>query len=463
MRMEEYLNTVTEQIRCTRVREMISEELKDHILDQAEVYEVEGMFEEEAVEKAVRDMGDPVETGVSLDRIHRPQISVEILVLVGIISVLSIALHAVLGVYSQETEGAGYPYLRHHIVYVAAGYALMLLVYRLDYSILARFAKPAAAAFLGFVLIGTRFAVCTINGAKLYIRIGSLLFFMPVLMVLYVPLFGGLLYSYRGGGWKGLGKILLWALVPVWITFHIPAFSQGVVLWASLLLLTAAAVRRGWYRVCRGAALTVLGVLFAAPPALFLGAGALGRLASYQAARIQAFLTQSPDNNYLANQMRRILLGSRLIGGNAENVTEITGLPGFNSDYIFVSMISSYGVIAGVLTVALMCFLILKIFRVSCRQKNQLGMILGLSCGIVFLFQMGISVGMNLGLLPSTSAILPFFSAGGTGIVVSYILLGLVLSVYRYQNLLPADLQKAKDGQRRKRTDAAWQSRAAQM
>ena len=82
MRMDEYLNTVTEQIRCTKARELVTEELRDHILDQAEAYESEGMFEEEAMEKAVRDMGDPVETGVSLDRIHRPQVEVGILILI---------------------------------------------------------------------------------------------------------------------------------------------------------------------------------------------------------------------------------------------------------------------------------------------------------------------------------------------------------------------------------------------
>ena len=44
MRMEEYLETVTEQLRCTKARELVVGELRDHILDQAEAYEAEGMF-----------------------------------------------------------------------------------------------------------------------------------------------------------------------------------------------------------------------------------------------------------------------------------------------------------------------------------------------------------------------------------------------------------------------------------
>ena len=77
MRMDEYLRTVTEQVRCSRMHDSIAEELKDHILDQAEAFEEEGTDHEQALELAVREMGDPVETGVALDRIHRPHMSVE--------------------------------------------------------------------------------------------------------------------------------------------------------------------------------------------------------------------------------------------------------------------------------------------------------------------------------------------------------------------------------------------------
>ena len=59
MKVQEYLSTVTEQIRCKQAREMVSEELREHILDQAKAYEEEGVFEKEALERAVKEMGDP--------------------------------------------------------------------------------------------------------------------------------------------------------------------------------------------------------------------------------------------------------------------------------------------------------------------------------------------------------------------------------------------------------------------
>ena len=73
MRLDEYLEIVSEQIRYKKIRSTVTEELKNHILDPVEAFEACGAFPEEAMERAIREMGDPVETGVSLDRIHRPQ------------------------------------------------------------------------------------------------------------------------------------------------------------------------------------------------------------------------------------------------------------------------------------------------------------------------------------------------------------------------------------------------------
>ena len=190
MKVQEYLSTVTEQIRCKQAREMVSEELREHILDQAKAYEEEGMFEEEALERAVKEMGDPVETGVALDGIHRPKLSVGLLILIGMISLCSIAVHGMLGMYTQEVSGAGYWYLKHHIFYLFLGYLMMFLVYRLDYSILARHARKAAIIFFVLVCLGGTLFGIEINGAKLYLRLGAFYLFLPTVMSLYVQLYG---------------------------------------------------------------------------------------------------------------------------------------------------------------------------------------------------------------------------------------------------------------------------------
>ena len=74
-RMQDYLDAVGTQIRWHRARRPLLRELEDHITDQARDLEAAGGTRDEALERAVAEMGDPVEVGRALDRLHRPKTS----------------------------------------------------------------------------------------------------------------------------------------------------------------------------------------------------------------------------------------------------------------------------------------------------------------------------------------------------------------------------------------------------
>lgn len=169
MRMDEYLRTVTEQVRCSRMHDFIAEELKDHILDQAEAFEEEGTDHEQALELAVREMGDPVETGVALDRIHRPHMSVEMLVLVSLISVLSLVFYGSMLVFAEDASINGMEYwCQQQVKYTMTGFLLMLLVCRIDYSVLGKWSRQIAGGILLFILLSL------VTGVQVYGRIYGL-------------------------------------------------------------------------------------------------------------------------------------------------------------------------------------------------------------------------------------------------------------------------------------------------
>lgn len=450
MKMEEYLRTVTEQIRCKKARELVSGELKDHILEQADAYEADGMFEEEALEKAVREMGDPVETGVSLDRVHRPQMSWSTLALIGVISILSILLHAAFGSCSESlrASGAGIGYLKNHIMYTVYGYILMILVYRMDYSILSRFPKTAAAGFLAFLLIGRSFLGIEYGGMIFYMQLGPFALSIPILMYLYAPFFAGILYHYRGEGYGVFLKLLPWIFIPLLITLHLPYLGGVLALAMVFAILISVAVWQRWYRVNKRNVLAVLWTAVLAGPVLFTGLSYItGKMPGYQMARVHALFLWDRSLNYASSLAGRLISSASLLGQSELGAQELGNLPGFNSDFVFAGLISVYGILAGILAAALLAFLLIKIFRISFRQRNQLGMMLGCACGAIFLVQTVICLAMNLGLIPVMgSVLLPFFSSGGSGILVSYILLGLVLSVYRYKNILAEKPRKKKAG-----------------
>ena len=90
MNRNEYLEIVAAQVRCKRAVPYLKEELADHIEDQKEAYIANGMNPFEAEVAAVREMGDPVETGMQLDRVHKPKMEWKLVAGVCLMSIIGI-------------------------------------------------------------------------------------------------------------------------------------------------------------------------------------------------------------------------------------------------------------------------------------------------------------------------------------------------------------------------------------
>ena len=100
--MEEYMKALLEQIRCKPAKKLVEQEIRGHILEQYEENLDKGMEETLAMEEAVKDMGNPIETGIALDAIHKPQISWG---MIGILAVLSFFKYSHSGAHWQGKSG----------------------------------------------------------------------------------------------------------------------------------------------------------------------------------------------------------------------------------------------------------------------------------------------------------------------------------------------------------------------
>lgn len=440
MKLEQYLETVSEQIRCTKIRSDITDELKNHILDQAESYEAQGAFPEEALERAVREMGDPVETGVALDRIHRPQMNWGLMAAVGVISILSI-----IPVYFANRTALGGFLWQQQAMYVVLGFLAMLFVCHMDYSVLEKYGKKTAAAFLLLMILGYLTNGAEVNGAKRWIDLYFVDISISEAMLLYVPLFGAVLYSYRGDSYKVFLKLIPWMIIPVYFVFRLPDLSAALILFTCLYCMVLFTVWKGWFQVNKRAVLAGLAVLIVLLPFLFIGS-VYFMGAAYQIARLEMFFT-GQETTYMSSLVRAIRENSAMIGSSREAMELFASGPTaeYLTDFILISMCSIYGSFAVIAIVVGFIFMILKIFQICVTQKNQLGMIVGCGCGLVFLLKTVCSVLTNLELIPYTSVSMPFLSCGGSSMIVSYCLLGLVLSIYRYKNILPDRRKKAKE------------------
>lgn len=440
MSVEEYLQTLGEQIRCKQAREGVTEEVKNHIEDQIEALKHQGKNEEEAKQLAIAEMGDPVETGISLDRIHRPQIAWSMLLLIGILGILGTLVQ--MGI-SRQYEGITSFDLPTHLVYHLIGILFMSVMYYLDYTFWGTFGKVFAVAFLLFYAWQVLLSGGTmINGAVVSWHIAGMNFNLRIGMLLYIPMFAGVLYSYRGQKGRVWLKIAFFVLAPVWIALNIPGISLALLLFLTLMLMVSVAILKGWFFEIQKGKKIVAALWFlmaAAPPFVILAGEKLGLLADYQLERIRVLVGRvagdPQGSSYVDVNVKKIISQSQWMSSGNGKMDLSKILPEVNHDFILTHIISYYGIFAGLLVAALLFFLVYKIFHISIRQKNQLGLMLGVGCGSGLGLYIFCYVLENLGILPYSYCYLPFFSQGGTGILVTYGILGIVLSVYKYRNI----------------------------
>lgn len=417
MDQKEYLQTVAEQIRCKMARDVVAEELANHIEDQKEAFLMEGMEEAEASIKAVEEMGDPVETGVTLDLIHRPKMEWKMIAFVIGLSVLGLCLQYVIGT-SVESEVYRYNFYKQ-VRNVIVGVGIMLVFCFLDYSRIGLYGKVGAAC-LFLLSVSSNFYGVTVNGQSGYMKL-IINFTIHQLIYLYIPFFGGILYSYKGQGKKAFYKSIAWMIAPVLAILPVSGSLVAVSLLVIMMIQLTVVVEKGWLQIRKKAWRVAMGAVVAIPIAYvfyFLVAG------------------ETEEYSELVQITRELIRGSTWIGQG--NGVTIDALPFIESDFLIIYVVSTYGVFAAALLVGTLGFFVFWIVKISINQKNQLGMVMGIGCSLVFAVQMIAYLLVNVSLLPATAMYLPLFTYGRTGTFVSFALIGILLSIYRYQNVLPA-------------------------
>ena len=436
MSVEEYLRMVTEQIRCRQAREAVRDEMKGHLDEQMEECMKEGMSRQQAEEFAVEQMGDPVETGISLDRIHRPKAAWGMILFIGILSILGMAVQYFISIQCENAQGFSFS---SQLVYLMAGFVMLGVMYCLDYSFFGTYGKYMAIIFLAFMFLQVFFFGKTVNGATVFLSgPGGMSISLRMLMMCFIPMYAGVLYSYRGEGLRGILKSIVFILIPVWITMKMPCFSLAVVLFFTLAVMLSFAIGKQWFGAGGKKFLFVAwGTLILCPPVFLLAGCKLSLFSEYQLARLQSLINRNdPEGrDYVYYRIREVVENSKMVGHGGNHPDTSAILPNVGSDFIITHLMSYYGILSGLLVFALLTFLVFKIFRISLRQKNQLGLMIGVGCGSMFGMQIVLYFLENIGLLPYSFLYLPLFSMGGTGMMVTYFLLGIVLSIYKYQDI----------------------------
>lgn len=117
------------------------------------------------------------------------------------------------------------------------------------------------------------------------------------------------------------------------------------------------------------------------------------------------------------------LWGTGLGLGNARVIPEV------ETDFIFAALFNEFGVLFGVCVIAVYLLIFLRGVGIALRSHSKFHTLLALGCSCLIALQTFVIIGGNIKLIPLTGVTLPFVSYGGTSLVSSLCIMGLLQGV----------------------------------
>ena len=147
--------------------------------------------------------------------------------------------------------------------------------------------------------------------------------------------------------------------------------------------------------------------------------------------RIENFLNNDIDDtsNYQINRAKAAIANGKIFGVGAGKSSMKYILPQSTSDFIFSIIAEEYGIIVSLIILLLYVVLLFRIVITSYRSQTKFGQLVSVAVGIPVVFQAFTNMAVAVQLIPVTGQPLPLVSTGGTSIWITFLAMGILLSV----------------------------------
>ena len=157
-------------------------------------------------------------------------------------------------------------------------------------------------------------------------------------------------------------------------------------------------------------------------------------MSQYQKNRILGFMNPedtSIDGNYQLMQSIIAIGSGGMTGKGLYNGTQNQEdfLPIQDSDFIFAVVVEELGVVGGTVLVVLYAMFLLRMIKIARESKDVYGSFIVIGVVCMFSYQIIQNIGMTMGLIPVTGVTLSFISYGGSAVMTSLAIIGIVLNV----------------------------------
>ncbi len=344
--------------------------------------------------------------------------------------VLALAALGVVMVASSSIAMDSNPfyYLTRHVVFLGLGIGLAYVAMRTELKAIEHYNQWLLLAC--FVLLACVFVPglgSSVNGAKRWINLGISRFqVVEAVKVLYIVWLSSYLVRFRdevNATWPAMLKPLGVAVALVGMLLLQPDFGSSTL----LLAITAGMLVLGGVNLPRMSAPIVIGL----PIFAFIAI-----LEPYRMRRITSFMNPWEDqlgSGYqLSNALMAVGRGEWWGVGLGGSVQKLNYLPEAHTDFIFSVIGEELGFVGVCAVIALYAVLAGRAFHLGLRcveMRRHFAGYCAFGIALWISMQSFVSIGVNLGLLPTKGLTLPLISSGGSSVMMTCVAMGLLLRV----------------------------------
>ncbi len=326
-----------------------------------------------------------------------------------------------------ETGNSVHYFIRQ-AAFAAIGLGAMYLASRFNCHLWQRFAKVIFGISI-FLLIAVLFVGKSAGGAKRWIQIAGqrfqpsevAKFALICMMASMVAQYKEKMADFRYGVLR-MGGVMLIIVALVALEKHLSAIMiLGLV---SVVMMYVGGTKKKWIFLAMGIA-----VVFVVLYISFMG---------YAGDRITAWLNpeaDSSDKGYQVLQSQYAIGSGGLFGlGFGKGRQKYLYLPEEHNDYIFAIVCEELGLVGALGIIILFALLIIRGYWIALHAADRFSTMLGVGITTLLAVQVVLNMGVVSNLLPSTGVGLPFFSYGGTNLLMNLGEMGIMLSISRWSS-----------------------------
>lgn len=341
-----------------------------------------------------------------------------LLVLVGIATIFSLSLG----------DSSYRMFLMRQFAFFLLGLGAMISFGLFDYRIVKRNSVFIIIFYvlLIFFLIGLFFIAPEIKGARRWYVVGSFTFDPFELLKIAMLLLLAKYFSLRHIEMYRIGHIVrsgLYVAIPSSLVFFQPDAGSVLLLvgmWVLFMILAGIRVKHFFIIAIAGLFIFVL---------LWQSV-----LKDYQKERVLNFLDpmRDPQGGGYSLTQATIAIGSAGLAGQGWGrgpEVQYGFLPEAHTDLIFSAFVHEWGAIGAAILFILLFIFLARILSYAIHAHNNFSRFIASGTVFIFLLHIVVNIGMNVGVLPIVGLPLPFISYGGSGLVSSFMLIGLLQSI----------------------------------